>query len=104
MLTGDNPVTAKAIAAQAGIKEYRAEMLPQHKAGIIKQLQAEGKCVAMVGDGINDSSALAQADLSIAMGQGSDLAMDVAKMTLISSDLSKITDAIQLSVLASFTR
>ena len=103
MLTGDNPVTAKAIAAQAGIKEYRAEMLPQHKAGIIKQLQAEGKCVAMVGDGINDSSALAQADLSIAMGQGSDLAMDVAKMTLISSDLSKITDAIQLSVFTTRT-
>ena len=103
MLTGDNPVTAKAIAEQAGIKEYRAEMLPQHKAKTIKQLQAEGKCVAMVGDGINDSSALAQADLSIAMGQGSDLAMDVAKMTLISSDLSKIADAIQLSVFTTRT-
>lgn len=103
MLTGDNPVTAKAIAEQAGIKEYRAEMLPQHKAETIKQLQAEGKCVAMVGDGINDSSALAQADLSIAMGQGSDLAMDVAKMTLISSDLSKIADAIQLSVFTTRT-
>ena len=103
MLTGDNPVTAKAIAAQAGIKEYRAEMLPQHKAEVIKQLQAEGRHVAMVGDGINDSSALAQADLSIAMGQGSDLAMDVAKMTLISSDLSKIADAIQLSVFTTRT-
>ena len=103
MLTGDNAATAKAIAAQAGIKEYRAEMLPQHKAEVIKQLQAEGRHVAMAGDGINDSSALAQADLSIAMGQGSDLAMDVAKMTLISSDLSKIADAIRLSVFTTRT-
>lgn len=103
MLTGDNPVTAKAIAAQAGIKDYQAEMLPQHKAEVIKQLQAEGKRVAMAGDGINDSSALAQADLSIAMGQGSDLAMDVAKMTLISSDLGKIADAIRLSVFTTRT-
>ena len=103
MLTGDNAATAKAIAAQAGIKEYRAEMLPQHKAEVIKQLQAEGRHVAMAGDGINDSSALAQADLSIAMGQGSDLAMDVAKMTLISSDLGKIADAIRLSVFTTRT-
>ena len=103
MLTGDNAATAKAIAAQAGIKEYRAEMLPQHKAEAIRQLQAEGRHVAMAGDGINDSSALAQADLSIAMGQGSDLAMDVAKMTLISSDLSKIADAIRLSVFTTRT-
>ena len=103
MLTGDNAATAKAIAAQAGIKEYRAEMLPQHKAETIRQLQAEGRHVAMAGDGINDSSALAQADLSIAMGQGSDLAMDVAKMTLISSDLSKIADAIRLSVFTTRT-
>ena len=103
MLTGDNAATAKAIAAQAGIKEYRAEMLPQHKAEAIRQLQAEGRHVAMAGDGINDSSALAQADLSIAMGQGSDLAMDVAKMTLISSDLGKIADAIRLSVFTTRT-
>ena len=103
MLTGDNAATAKAIAAQAGIKEYRAEMLPQHKAEVIRQLQAEGRHVAMAGDGINDSSALAQADLSIAMGQGSDLAMDVAKMTLISSDLGKIADAIRLSVFTTRT-
>ena len=72
-------------------------MLPQQKAQFIKDLQKEGKIVAMVGDGINDSAALAQADLSIAMGKGSDIAMDVAKMTLISSDLNKITDAIRLS-------
>ena len=103
MLTGDNRVTAQTIARQAGIREYRAEMLPQDKAEVVKQLQAEGKHVAMVGDGINDSSALAQADLSIAMGQGSDLAMDVAKMTLISSDLSKISDAIRLSVFTTRT-
>ena len=99
MLTGDNEQTARRIAAEAGIAEFRAEVLPQQKSEYIKQLQAEGKHVAMVGDGINDSAALAQADLSIAMGGGSDIAMDVAKMTIISSDLHKITDAIHLSVL-----
>lgn len=97
MLTGDNETTAKAIAAQAGITHYQAEMLPHHKAAFIKQLQAEGKTVGMVGDGINDSTALAQADVSIAMGKGSDISMDVAKMTIISSDLTKIPAAIQLS-------
>lgn len=99
MLTGDNEQTARRIAAEAGISEFRAEVLPQQKSEYIKQLQAEGKHVAMVGDGINDSAALAQADLSIAMGQGSDIAMDVAKMTIISSDLTKISEAIQLSTL-----
>lgn len=97
MLTGDNPETAQRIAAQCGITHFQAEVLPQQKAQFIKELQKEGKIVAMVGDGINDSAALAQADLSIAMGKGSDIAMDVAKMTLISSDLNKITDAIRLS-------
>ena len=97
MLTGDNDSTAKEIAARTGIKHYKAEVLPQQKAEFIKQLQAEGKIVAMVGDGINDSTALAQADLSIAMGKGSDIAMDVAKMTIISSDLTKIPEAIKLS-------
>ena len=99
MLTGDNEQTARRIAAEAGIAEFRAEVLPQQKSEYIKQLQAEGKHVAMVGDGINDSAALAQADLSIAMGQGSDIAMDVAKMTIISSDLTKISEAIRLSTL-----
>ena len=97
MLTGDNEATAKAIAEQTGIKHYKAEVLPQHKADFVKELQEQGKTVAMVGDGINDSTALATADVSIAMGKGSDIAMDVAKMTIISSDLSKISQAIKLS-------
>jgi len=97
MLTGDNEVTAKAIAAQTGIQHYKAEVLPQHKADFVKELQNQGKVVAMVGDGINDSTALASADVSIAMGKGSDIAIDVAKMTLISSDLGKIPQAIKLS-------
>ncbi len=97
MLTGDNETTAKAIAEQTGIKHYKAEVMPQHKADFVKELQKEGKVVAMVGDGINDSTALATADVSIAMGKGSDIAMDVAKMTIISSDLTKIPQAIRLS-------
>ena len=97
MLTGDNEATAKAIAEQTGIQHYKAEVLPQHKADFIKELQQQGKTVAMVGDGINDSTALATADVSIAMGKGSDIAMDVAKMTIISSDLTKIPQAIRLS-------
>lgn len=97
MLTGDNEATAKAIAQQTGIKHYKAEVLPQYKADFVKELQQQGKVVAMVGDGINDSTALATADVSIAMGKGSDIAMDVAKMTIISSDLTKISQAIRLS-------
>ncbi|HRQ18333.1 MAG TPA: heavy metal translocating P-type ATPase [Agriterribacter sp.] len=97
MLTGDNAATAKAIANQVGITHFKAEVLPEQKAEFVKALQQQGKTVAMVGDGINDSTALAQADVSIAMGKGSDIAMDVAKMTIISSDLSKIPKAIQLS-------
>jgi len=97
MLTGDNEATAKVIAHQTGILHYKAEVLPQNKASFVKQLQQEGKVVAMVGDGINDSTALATADVSIAMGKGSDIAMDVAKMTIISSDLMKIPYAIRLS-------
>lgn len=97
MLTGDNQTTAKAVAKQAGIEHFEAAMLPHQKANFVKQLRAQGKIVAMVGDGINDSTALALADVSIAMGKGSDIAMDVAKMTIISSDLSKIPLAIQRS-------
>ncbi|MBB1139978.1 heavy metal translocating P-type ATPase [Myroides sp. WP-1] len=97
MLTGDNKATAQAIADQTGIQHYQAEVLPQHKAEFVKDLQKQGHIVAMVGDGINDSTALATADVSIAMGKGSDIAMDVAKMTIISSDLTKIPQAIRLS-------
>jgi Cu2+-exporting ATPase len=97
MLTGDNPQTAKAVAEQVGLKHFKAEVLPSDKAEFVKQLQTEGKVVAMVGDGINDSHALAQADVSIAMGKGSDIAMDVAKMTLITSDLNAILKALNLS-------
>lgn len=97
MLTGDNEQSAKAIASQVGLKHYRAEMLPADKAAFIQQLQQQGNVVAMVGDGINDSHALAQADVSIAMGKGSDIAMDTAKMTLITSDLQSIPKALRLS-------
>lgn len=97
ILTGDNEATAKAVAQQTGIAHYKAEVLPQHKADFVKELQRQGKTVAMVGDGINDSTALATADVSIAMGKGSDIAMDVAKMTIISSDLTKIPQAMRLS-------
>ena len=97
MLTGDNAQTAKAIAKKTGIDHYKAEVLPADKSEFVKQLQSEGKVVAMVGDGINDSNALTQADVSIAMGKGSDIAMDVARMVIISSDLTKIPIAFQLS-------
>jgi Cu2+-exporting ATPase len=97
ILTGDNHATAKQIASEVGITNYMAEVLPQEKANFIKNLQQKGKIVAMVGDGINDSTALATADVGIAMGKGSDIAMDVAKMTIISSDLNKIPEAIRLS-------
>ena len=97
MLTGDNEQTARAIASEAGIDKFKSEVLPQAKYDYIKELQKQGKIVAMAGDGINDSQALAQADVSIAMGKGSDIAIDVAKMTIISSDLIRIPQAIKLS-------
>ena len=99
MLTGDHENTARAVAAKVGIANYRASALPADKASFVKELQQQGKIVGMVGDGINDSHALAQADVSIAMGKGSDIAMDVAKMTIISSDLQVIPQAIRLSKL-----
>ena len=97
MLTGDNMLTSSAVAEQVGIRHFRAQELPAGKANFVTALQEEGKVVAMVGDGINDSQALAQADVSIAMGKGSDIAMDVAKVTLITSDLNAIPRAIALS-------
>lgn len=97
MLTGDNAHTARAVARQVGIKNYMAEVKPDDKMQFVKKMQAEGKTVAMVGDGVNDSQALAQADVSIAMGKGSDIAMDVAKMTLITSDLLILPKALKLS-------
>ena len=97
MLTGDSRAAAGHIAEKAGIRHFEAEILPQDKAAFVKRLQTLGHKVAMAGDGINDSAALAQADLSIAMGRGSDIAMDVAQMTIISSDLKKIPEAIRLS-------
>ncbi len=97
MLTGDNERSAAATARETGIHEYVAGMLPQDKAMFIKKLQAEGHCVGMIGDGINDSAALAQADLSIAMGKGSDIAMETAMITILSSDLMKIPDTVRLS-------
>lgn len=103
MLTGDNPKTAALVAQIAGIDNFQAEVLPAQKAAFIKSLQQKGNVVAMVGDGINDSSALAQADVSIAMGKGSDIAMDVAKMTIILSDLTKIGQAIKLSKITTST-
>ncbi|MEQ9439877.1 MAG: heavy metal translocating P-type ATPase [Cyclobacteriaceae bacterium] len=97
MLTGDNNQTARAVAHQVGLTDFKGEVLPSDKADFVKELQSKGKIVAMVGDGINDSHALAQADVSIAMGHGSDIAIDVAKMTLITSDLESIPKALKLS-------
>ncbi|GAB3327935.1 heavy metal translocating P-type ATPase [Larkinella ripae] len=97
MLTGDNPQTAEAVAKAVGLTDFRAEVMPSDKAAFVAELQNRGKVVAMVGDGINDSQALAQADVSLAMGQGSDIAMDVARMTLITSDLGRIPQALELS-------
>jgi len=97
LVTGDNTRTAEAVAKKAGIKNYKAEMMPSEKADFIAALQKQGKKVGMVGDGINDSQALATADVSIAMGKGSDIAIDAAKMTIISNDLSVIPAAIRLS-------
>ncbi len=97
MLTGDHVRTAQAVAEQTGISHFKAGMMPSDKAAFIQELQKEGKTVAMVGDGINDAHALAQADVSIAMGKGSDIAMDVAKITIISSDLLLVPKALRLS-------
>lgn len=97
MLTGDNAQTAAVIAKEAGISQFKASVLPAEKEQIVRDWQKAGEVVAMVGDGINDSAALARADVSIAMGSGSDIAMDAAKMTIVSSDLRKIYKAVRLS-------
>ncbi len=97
LLTGDNAGTAKAIAQQVGIQEVYAEVLPEQKQEVIKKLKEEKRFVAMVGDGINDSPALAEAHIGIALGSGTDVAMEASDVTLISSDLTSIIDAIELS-------
>ncbi|SMG29658.1 Cu2+-exporting ATPase [Marivirga sericea] len=99
MLTGDAEKTAGVVADAVGIKHVKAHLMPADKSNFVKELQSQGKIVAMVGDGINDSEALAQADVSIAMGKGSDIAIDVAKMTLIGSDLQNLPKAFHLSQL-----
>ncbi|WP_107040174.1 heavy metal translocating P-type ATPase [Brumimicrobium mesophilum] len=97
MLTGDNQKTASAVAHQVRISNFKGDVMPSDKSEFVKKLQVEGKVVAMVGDGINDSEALAQADVSIAMAHGSDIAMDVAKITLTTSDLASVPRALKLS-------
>ncbi|QUB62770.1 HAD-IC family P-type ATPase [Prevotella melaninogenica] len=97
MMSGDKDEAARYWAEKAGIKHYHSKVLPQDKENLVRQLQAEGKRVAMVGDGINDTQALALADVSIAIGRGTDVAMDVAQVTLMGDDLSAILEAIQLS-------
>ena len=97
MMSGDKDEAARYWAEKAGIKHYHSKVLPQDKENLVRQLQAEGKHVAMVGDGINDTQALALADVSIAIGKGTDVAMDVAQVTLMGDDLSAIPEAVQLS-------
>ena len=97
MLTGDNEYTAAAVASKLNLTQFKANMLPDAKAEFIKELKQQGRTVAMIGDGINDSQALALADLSIAMGKGSDIAKDVAGITLVSSDLLQVPKALKLS-------
>ncbi|WP_229406542.1 MULTISPECIES: heavy metal translocating P-type ATPase [Micromonospora] len=97
LLTGDNATVARAVAAEVGIDEVTAEVLPADKVDVVKQLQADGRTVAMIGDGINDAAALAQADLGLAMGTGTDAAIEASDLTLVRGDLTAAVDAIRLS-------
>ena len=97
LLTGDNERAAAAVAAQVGIDEVVAEVLPEGKVDVVRRLQAEGRVVAMVGDGVNDAAALAQADLGLAMGTGTDVAIEASDLTLVRGDLRSAADAIRLS-------
>ena len=97
LLTGDNETTARAVAAEVGIDEVIAEVMPADKAAVVKRLQDERRTVAMVGDGVNDAPALAQADLGLAIGTGTDVAIEASDLTLVSGDLRAASDAIRLS-------
>ncbi|RDH09446.1 heavy metal translocating P-type ATPase, partial [Tsukamurella pulmonis] len=97
MLTGDNEPAARFIAAQVGIDDVVAEVLPEQKVGTVRALQADGRAVAMVGDGVNDAAALATADLGVAMGTGTDAAIEAADLTLVNGDLRTVVDAIRLA-------
>jgi Cu+-exporting ATPase len=97
LLTGDNTAVARAVAAEVGIEQVIAEVLPQDKVDVVRRLQAEGRTVAMVGDGVNDAAALAQADLGLAMGTGTDVAIEAGDLTLVRGDLRAAADAIRLS-------
>ncbi|MEV8456211.1 HAD-IC family P-type ATPase, partial [Streptomyces sp. NPDC052095] len=97
LLTGDNRAVAESVAAEVGIEKVYAEVMPEDKVDVVKKLQAEGRSVAMVGDGVNDAAALAQADLGLAMGTGTDAAIEAGDLTLVRGDLRSAADAIRLS-------
>ncbi|MGQ4272349.1 HAD-IC family P-type ATPase, partial [Nocardiopsis changdeensis] len=97
LLTGDNEAVARTVADEVGIEEVIAEVMPRDKVAVVERLQAEGRTVAMVGDGVNDAAALARADLGLAMGTGTDVAIEASDLTLVRGDLRAAADAIRLS-------